>query len=59
MPLDSLARWLSRKIKRNGKRVQRAIRQLVKDGYLILHKRGETASLNPARSRETLELIGT
>lgn len=57
-PLDTLVRWLSKKIRRDGKRIQRAIRQLVNEGYLILHKRGETVSLNPARSREILELIG-
>lgn len=59
MPLDSLAWWLSKKIKRNGKRVRKAIKQLVNEGYLMLHKRGGTVSLNPARSREILELIGT
>ncbi|MBS7631916.1 hypothetical protein KEJ47_10200, partial [Candidatus Bathyarchaeota archaeon] len=37
-PLDTLVRWLSWKIKRNGKRVQKAIRQLVNERYLILHK---------------------
>jgi len=57
MPLDTLVRWLSRKIKRNGKRIQRSIRQLVNEGYLLLHKKGEAASLNPARSREIIELI--
>ena len=58
-PLDSLVHWLSKKIRKNGKRVQKAIRQLVNEGYLILHKRGETISLNPAKSKEILELIGT
>ncbi|MBO3755133.1 MAG: hypothetical protein FGF53_09735 [Candidatus Brockarchaeota archaeon] len=59
MPLDTLVRWLSRMVERNGKRVQKAVRQLVNEGHLILHKGGETVSLNPARSREILELIGT
>lgn len=56
MPLDSLVRWLSKKIK-NGKRIQKAVRQLVNDGYLMLHKKGKTLSLNPARSREIIEFI--
>jgi len=59
MPLDTLVRWLSRKIKRNGKRVQRTMRQLVNDGFILLHKRGETVSLNPERSREISEFIKT
>jgi len=56
-PLDSLVRWLGKKIKRNGKRIQRAVRQLVNDRYLLLHKKGATVSLNSARSREILEFI--
>ncbi|MBE0517395.1 MAG: hypothetical protein IBX41_08440 [Methanophagales archaeon] len=56
-PLDTLVRWLSRKIKKNGKRVQRLVRQLVNDGYLMLHKREDTISLNPGRSREIVEFI--
>lgn len=56
-PLDTLMRWIGRKIKGDGKRVQRMVMQLVNDGYLILHKKGETVSLNPARSREIIEFI--
>ncbi|RLI42985.1 hypothetical protein DRO64_05845 [Candidatus Bathyarchaeota archaeon] len=57
-PLDSLIRWLGKKIKRNGRRVRAAIRQLINDGYLILHKTGKTVSLNPTRSREIMKFIG-
>jgi len=57
LPLDTIIRWMSGKIKRNGKRIQRVVRQLVNEGYLILHKRGKTASLNPAKSREIVEFI--
>jgi hypothetical protein len=56
-PLDSLVRWLSRKVKRNGRRVRKAVRQLVNKGYLILHKRGETVSLNPSKSKEIANFI--
>jgi len=57
LPLDTIVRWMSGKIKRNGRRIQRAVRQLVNDGYLILHKRGKTVSLNPTKSREIVEFI--
>ena len=57
LPLDTIIRWMSGKIKRNGRRIQRAVRQLVNDGYLILHKRGKTASLNPTKNREIVEFI--
>jgi len=57
LPLDTIVRWMSGKIKRNGKRIQRVVRQLVNEGYLILHKRGKTVSLNPAKSREMVEFI--
>lgn len=56
-PLDTLVRWLSRKVKRNGKRIRKAVRQLVNERYLLIHKGGATVSLNPARSREIIEFI--
>lgn len=56
-PLEALVRWMSSKVERDGRRVQRVIRQLVGEGYIILHKRGKTVSLNPARSREITEFI--
>ena len=57
MPLDSLVRWLSRRVGRDGRRVRRAVKQLVDDRYLLVHKRGETVSLNPAKSMEIAEFI--
>ncbi|HID91269.1 TPA: hypothetical protein EYP44_04845 [Candidatus Bathyarchaeota archaeon] len=36
--LGSLVRWLSRRVKRDGRRVRAAVRQLVNEGYLILIK---------------------
>ncbi|MCW4019807.1 MAG: hypothetical protein NWF14_01045 [Candidatus Bathyarchaeota archaeon] len=57
LPVDTLVRWISSKVKRNGKRVSRLTRQLVNDGYLLLHKRGNAVSLNPARSEEILDFI--
>ncbi|MFO7967388.1 MAG: hypothetical protein R6U44_07295 [Archaeoglobaceae archaeon] len=52
LPLDTLVNWLSKKVKKNGKRVDRIIKYLVSEGYLITHKKGKTVSLNPRKSRE-------
>jgi hypothetical protein len=57
MPLDTLVRWLSKKVKKNGKRIQRTVRQLFDEGYLLLHKKGATVSLNPTRSREIIKFM--
>ena len=57
LPLDSLVNWLAKRVKRDGKRVRRIIRALVNNGYLLLHKRGETVSLNPIISKEIVEYI--
>ena len=57
LPLDTIVRWMSSRVKRNGKRIRAAVRQLVDEGYVVLHKRGETVSLNPARSREIIDFI--
>ena len=56
LPLDTLKRWISKRI-RDGKRLDRLIRQLVNEDYLLLHKHGKTVSLNPRRSKEILEYI--
>ena len=57
LPLVTLVNWLSKKIKKDGKRIQEAVNQLVREGYLITHKGGATISLNPAKSREIVENI--
>ncbi len=57
LPLDSLVHWISKKIKNNGKRIRRLIRELIKNGYIIPHKGGRTISLNPVYSREIIEYI--
>ena len=56
-PLDTLTNWLSKQIKKNGKRIQEAVKQLVNEGYPMLHKKGTTISLNPTRSKEIIEFI--
>ena len=56
-PTDSIINWLSKKIKKNGKRIRKAVKQLIKEGYLIPHKGGRTISLNPSKSREIINFI--
>jgi hypothetical protein len=57
LPIDTLVNWLGKKVRRDGHRVRRILRELVNDGHLLVHKRGTTVSLNPARSREIEEFI--
>jgi hypothetical protein len=45
------------KLERNGKRVRACLKALAREGYLLIHKRGETASLNPAMAEKIRELI--
>jgi hypothetical protein len=52
LPLDTLANWIGKQIRRNGKRVRRCAEELAEEGYVFFHKKGNTVSLNPARSRE-------
>ncbi len=57
LPTDTIVHWMGKHIKRNGKRVEGMIKELVKEGYLFVHKKGGTISLNPSRSREIAEYI--
>ena len=56
-PVETLVNWFSKKVERDGKRVRRCLRDLVNEGYVLLHKRGKTVSLNPRRSIEIRELL--
>jgi hypothetical protein len=56
-PLETLVNWFSKKVKRNGKRVRKCLKELVNQGYVILYKKGGTVSLNPTRSSEIMEFI--
>jgi len=56
-PLSTLVNWLSKKVKKNGRRIRDAVNQLVGEGYLISHKGGSSISLNPARSRKSLNML--
>jgi hypothetical protein len=56
-PVDTLVNWLGRKVERNGKRVRACLKELAKQGYVLMHKRGGTASLNPALAQQIRELV--
>jgi len=56
LPLITLINWISKQVK-DGKRIQRVVKQLVNEGYLMLHKGGATVSLNPTRSKEIIEFV--
>ena len=57
VPLDTVIRQISKKVKNDGKRVRGVVDSLIKRGYLIPHKGGKTISLNPSKKREILEEI--
>ncbi|MGB9703553.1 MAG: hypothetical protein ACP5HJ_03185 [Candidatus Micrarchaeia archaeon] len=57
LPLDTLINWLSKKVKKDGKRIRKIIIKLVEEGYLLLHKNGKTISLNPNKNREIIDYI--
>ena len=56
-PIDTLVNWMGRKVDRNGKRVKACLKELAKQGYILMHKRGGTASLNPALAQQIRELV--
>jgi hypothetical protein len=56
-PLDTLVNKLSHVVKNNGKRIKRTVKKLLNEGYILAHKRGNTISLNPTRSREIADYI--
>lgn len=56
-PLDTLVNWMGKAMKRNGKRVRDAIKELVRIGYVLVWKRGDTISLNPHLAKEINEFI--
>ncbi len=57
LPVDTLVNWIGKQVKRDGKRASKVIDDLHKEGYLLLHKRGEMVSLNPARSKEIAQFV--
>lgn len=56
-PIDTMSNWLGQVVKNNGKNVRKKVKELAKDGYLILHKGNTTASLNPQTKQQIMEYI--
>lgn len=56
-PLDTMVRWLAKKVMRDGKRVKACMKALMNERYILIHKRGKTVSLNPRMSKEIMEFI--
>lgn len=56
-PIDTMANWLGQVVRNNGKNVRKKVKELAKEGYLILHKVNTTASLNPRLKNEIMEYI--
>ena len=59
IPQDTVFKWISNKIKRDGKRVEILIDELIKNNFIISKPThyGREISLNPEKSREILEII--
>ena len=56
-PIDTMANWLGQVVRNNGKNVRKKIKDLAKEGFLILHKVSTTASLNPRLKNEIMGYI--
>ncbi|MBO3755168.1 MAG: hypothetical protein FGF53_09910, partial [Candidatus Brockarchaeota archaeon] len=37
LPTNTLVKWISKKIKRDGKRIRKCIEELIKEGYILSH----------------------
>ncbi len=56
-PIYTMKNWLGQVIQNNGKNIEKKIKELTNEGFLILHKRNTTASLNPRMKHEILDYI--
>ena len=52
-PIDTMSDWLSQVVKN----VRKKVKDLARDGYLLLHKGNTTASLNPQAKQQIIEYI--
>lgn len=55
--VDTMVNWVGKGMRRDGRQVRRAVRDLVRMGYILIHKKGDTLSLNPHFSREIEDYI--
>lgn len=58
-PIDTLVNKLSHAVKNNGKRIRRVVKELIREGYTLVHKGGKTVSLNPPKNQEIAEYVKT
>jgi hypothetical protein len=56
-PIDTMSNWLGQVVQNNGKNVRKKVKELAKEGYLILHKGNTTASLNPQAKTQIMDYI--
>jgi hypothetical protein len=56
LPIEEL-RWGLPRHAKNMKLIIKAVKELVREGYLILHKKGGTVSINPRMLKEVKEII--
>lgn len=56
-PVDTLVNWMGRKVERDGKRLRACLKELANQGYILMHKRGEAASLNPALAQQIRQQV--
>lgn len=56
-PKDSVIRWIEGRLKKDGKRIRKIIKQLIKEGLLLEKKSGEVISLNPKRKGDIINTI--
>lgn len=57
-PTDSMIKWISNRLKHNGRRVKIIIDDMSKRGLILFKKSGAVISLNPQKREEILRIIG-
>ncbi|MBL7160628.1 MAG: hypothetical protein ISS93_02115 [Candidatus Aenigmarchaeota archaeon] len=56
-PAESMAKWITNRLRRNGKRVESIMHGLEKKGLLLFKKSGMVVSLNPRKKEDILKTI--
>ncbi|MBI4021099.1 MAG: hypothetical protein HY369_02560 [Candidatus Aenigmarchaeota archaeon] len=56
-PAESMDKWITNRITRNGRRVEGIMRDLEKRGFLLFKKSDKVVSLNPKRKEEIFRII--
>ena len=56
-PAESMVKWITNRITRNGKRVEGIMHDLEKEGFLLFKKSRKVVSLNPREKEEILRVI--